>query len=170
MMRTVVLLAALALPLAACGAKDEEKASAPVDTAEARAATVEVGGSSGLKIDTDGFKASVEIPGMEMGGKDFDLDDMTLYPGSKVTGMAITARDKDGDKSGVVKVTFFSPAAPDAVLAHAAKEASREGFTVTRSGLGLTGSGAEDKALAYLVTAEGAGTRGTVTLSDGSAN
>ena len=165
-MRTLVLLTALALPLAACGSKEKEATSVTVDTAEARAATVAVGGSSGLKIDTDGFKASVEIPGMEMGGKDFDLDNMTLYPGSKVTGMAVTARDKDGDQSGGVKVTFFSPAAPDAVLAHAEKEADREGYAVGRSGRGLTGGDGRNKGIAYIVEAEGTGTRGTVTLTD----
>lgn len=165
-MRLLPLIIALPL-LASCSVKaDSDKKTASVSIGD----SILPGDSSlsdkGLKIDADGFKAALEIPGMEIGGKKFDLDGMKLYPGSSVKGMTVQARAKDGEKKGTVRVTFTSPASPDSVLAFAEKEAAREGYAVGRSGLGLTGSDGKDKLIAYIVAAEGSGTRGSVTLSD----
>lgn len=165
-MRLLPLIVALPLLAACSGKADSDNGTASVSIDD----SILPGDSSlsdkGLKIDTDGFKAALEIPGMEIGGKDFDLDGMKLYPGSSVKGMTVQARAKGGEKKGSVHVTFTSPASPDAVLAHAEKEAAREGYAVGRSGLGLTGSDGKDKSIAYIVAAEGRGTRGSVTLTD----
>lgn len=173
-MRLLPLIIALPL-LASCSVEtDSEKDKAQVSVGgvkidadgEGGKATVSVGGDNGLKIDTDGFKAAVEIPGMEFGGKNFDIDGMKLYPGSTIKGMRVDARDKDGDKNATVVVTFMSPAAPEAVLAFAEKEADREGYAVGRSGRGLTGGDGHNKGIAYVVDASGTGTVGTVTMTD----
>jgi len=165
------LIFALPLLAAACSVNsDDDKAKVSVGGIEIDAngdkALVSIGGEKGLKIDTDGFKATVEIPGMNLGGKGFDIDGMKLYPGSTIKGMRVDARDKDGDKNTTIVVTFTSPAAPDVVLAFAEKEADREGYAVGRSGRGLTGGDGSNKGIAYVVDAEGSGTRGTVTLTD----
>ena len=171
-MRLLPLFVALPL-LAGCSLKadsDEKKAEVSVGgvevSADGKRASVSVGGESGMKIETDGFKAALEIPGMEMGGKDFDIDGMKLYPGSVVKGMKINATGKGDTKRGTVKVTFTSPAAPDAVLAHAETEAKREGFTAARAGLAMTGSDGKDKALEVRVAAADGGSTGTLTLTD----
>ncbi|TRW14130.1 hypothetical protein [Glacieibacterium frigidum] len=174
-MRLLPLIIALPL-LAACSVKadsDAKKAEVSIGGVEIDAdgekATVSVGGESGMKIETDGFKAALDIPGMDIGGKDFDIDGMKLYPGSVVKGMAVNATGKGDAKTSTVKVTFTSPAAPDAVLAHTEAEAKREGFTATRSGLGLTGSDGKDKSIQVRVAAAGKGSTGTLTLTDAKA-
>lgn len=171
-MRLLPLIIALPL-LASCSVKadsDEKKAEVSVGGIEIDAdgdkASVTVGGEKGLKIDTDGFKAAVEIPGMEIGGKNFDIDGMKLYPGSVVKGMAVNATGKGDTKRGTVKVTFTSPAFPDAVLAHAEAEAKREGFTARRDGMTVTGTGGEDKSLEVRVAKTDGGSTGTLTLTD----
>ncbi len=170
-----VILSVLAtLPLlAACHAKVDSKSkdgttfekTVDIDS-DGGHAMVSVGGEHGLKIDTDGFKAALDIPGMEFGGKDFDIDGMKLYPGSKVKGMKVKAHDTEGDKSGTVTVTFVSPASPDAVLVHAEAQAKDEDYTVTRSGLTLTGKKDGDKSFVYSVVADGARSVGTLTMTD----
>lgn len=165
-MRLISLLTILPL-LAACNAtKDEERTvSKTVVITDDSKAIAAVGGDTGFKIDTDQFKASVDIPGMEMGGKDFDIDGMKLLPGSTVRGIKVVASEKAGDKHGVLTFSFISPATPDAVLAHAEAQAKAKGWTVARSSNGIGGT-KDDKTIAYRVAATGAQTNGTVTLTD----
>ena len=172
----LVPLIVVALPLTACKRRhhDDDKTvtieKTVTVTTDGDKSMVSVGGDHGLKIDTDGFKAALDIPGMEFGGKNFDIDGMKLYPGSKVKGMKVKAHDADGDKSGTVTVTFVSPASPDAVLVHAEAQAKDEDYTVTRSGQTLNGKKGDDKHFVYTVAADGAGTTGTLTMTDTDGN
>lgn len=165
-MRQVLLLPAILL-VAACSSKaDSDKTDVTVEktvTIDSKAAA-SVGGESGFKIDTDEFKASLDIPGMEMGGKDFDIDDMTLLPGTKVRGMKVKVSEKAGKKDGVVTITFVSPGTPAAVLDHAETQAKEKGWSVARTVDGVGGT-KDDKTIAYKVAASGAQTTGTVTIS-----
>ena len=164
----LTLAAAALLALTACGSKDKETSAVAVSVADTDKALASVGGERGFKIDTDGFKASFEVPGMEMGGKDFDIDGMTLPPGSKVNGMKVVANERDGKGSGKVTVTFTSPAAPAAVLDHAADTARQQGYAVQRAETTLNGTArkdGEDKSFVYTVAAAGSGTTGTVVMS-----
>ncbi len=164
-MRLIPLFIVLPL-LAACSASNDEDrtVSKTVVITDDSKAVAAVGGESGFKIDTDKFKASIDIPGLEMGGKDFDIDGMKLLPGSKVRGMKVVASEKAGDKHGVVTISFVSPGTPDAVLTHAATQARDKGWTVARSTSGLGGTKGE-KTVAYRVAAAGGQTSGTVTLT-----
>ena len=168
--------AALVLPvalLAGCHAKVDRKdkdgtsfeKTVDIDSDGAHS-TVSIGGDHGFKIDADGFKAAIDIPGMAMGGKHFELDGMKLYPGSTVKGMSVKAHDRDGDKSGTVTVTFASPGTPDAVLTHAEAQAKDEDYEVTRSGLTLTGKKDDDHSFVYTVAADGNGSTGTIVMTD----
>lgn len=160
--------ALIALPLlAGCSKSNADKSDAGVErtvSVEGEKAAAALGGQSGLKIDTDDFKASLEIPGMSMGGKAFNIDDMTLLPGSKVRGMNIVKHDKNDTKDGVVTITFVSPGAPAAVLEHAEAQAKEHGWAVARSadGVGATKGG---KTIAYKVAAAGPDTAGTVVIT-----
>ena len=120
----------------------------------------------GLKIDTDGFKASLDIPGMSLGGKDFDISGMKLYPGSQVHGMKVAAHDKDGDKHGTVTVSFTSPATPEAVLTQAAAQAKAHDWTLTRTGSSLIGINDDGDTMTYTVTPAGTASAGTIVLTD----
>lgn len=169
-MRLLPLLIALPL-LAGCHAKSDaskdpdrtvtiDKTVTFGDGAKASA----VGGDNGFKISTDDFKASLEIPGLQMGGKNFDIDGMALLPGSQVRGMNVASHKTDGEKSDKVTVTFTSPGTPDAVLTHAAVEAKAKGWAVARTATGLGGTKGE-KTIAYAVVPDGAKTNGTVTIT-----
>ncbi|UAJ09164.1 hypothetical protein [Polymorphobacter megasporae] len=102
--------------------------------------------AAGLDIDTDKFKANIEIPGLSLGGDHMDMDGMKLYPGSTVKGMHVKASDHNGDSRGTVTMDFTSPAAPAAVADHMKAQAEKAGFTVVgASAAGLTGTKVEDK-------------------------
>lgn len=168
-MRQILVLFAIPL-LAACNAKsDKDQADVTIEksvtvTADDDKAAAALGGEHGFKIDTNKFKASLDIPGLEMGGKNFNIDDMTLLPGTQVRGMKVMASDKDGDKSGIVTITFVSPGTPAAVLDHAEAQAKKEGWSVARTADGLGGT-RKDKTIAYKVAASGTQTAGTVTVT-----
>ena len=163
-MRILPVLIALPL-LAACHAKVSDKDDATTATATADGKTATASSEAGsFKIDTDKFKASLEIPGMALGSKDFDIDDMTLLPNSTVNGMAVQSRETDGSKHGKVTIKFNSPGTPDAVLAHAESQAKDKGWAVTRTGDGLTGTKGE-RTIAYAVTPNGSTTKGSVTIT-----
>ena len=171
-MRLLPMLIALPL-LASCNVSAEKDKSSTVTVGDAvkvdtdgTTSTFAVAGDHGLKIDTDGFKAALDIPGMTLGGKDFDISGMKLYPGSEVHGMKVVARDKDGDKRGVVTISFTSPAAPEAVLTQAMTEAKAHDWTVTRAGNTLNGTKGDGDSMAYAVAASGKGSSGTIVLTD----
>ncbi|WP_419815347.1 hypothetical protein [Glacieibacterium sp.] len=141
----------ITLPLLACHAESTTKSTAA---------------DHGLKIDANGFKASLDIPGMALGGKDFDISGMKLYPGSEVHGMKVTAHDKDGAKQGTVTVSFTSPAPPEKVLTEAETEAKANDWTMTRSGDTLNGINDDGDTMTYTVTSSGSASTGTIILTD----
>ncbi len=154
-MRRAVLLLAFPLVLAACGHRRTEETTTTVTKDGVTTTTVttrKVGAhddaktSSGLDIDTDKFKANIEIPAMIFGGDHMDMDGMKLYPGSTVKGIHVKATDRNGDSRGTVTMDFTSPAAPAAVADHMKAQAEKAGFTVSgASAAGMTGIKAEDK-------------------------
>ncbi len=183
-MRRAVLLLAVpfvvpALFLAACDRRHTEETTTTVTkdgTTTTTVTTRKVGKRdaddakvSGLTIDSDKFKANIEIPGMSFGADHMDIDGMKLYPGSKVKAVRVHARDRDGDKQGTVTMDFTSPATPPAVAVHMAAEAKKAGFAVTGvSPAGLSGTKTEDKeANHFTVTlnANGDATLGQLTMT-----
>ena len=96
---------------------------------------------SGLSIDSDKFKANLDIPGLTFGGDSMDLDGMKLYPGSTVRGMHVHAVDRPGTEKGEVIVDFTSPAAPAVVAQHLADQARTAGFALgTDTAAAVSGS------------------------------
>ena len=155
-MHRAVLLLAIPLVLAGCGRRHHDETTTTVTkdgvTTTTVTRTTRHGGDdgdktvSGLNIDTDKFKANLEIPGLTFGADDMDMDGMKLYPGSKVRGIRVKASKHDGDEKGVVTMDFTSPAAPAAVVAHMTAEAKKAGFTVSGvTPAGLSGIKVEDK-------------------------
>ncbi len=126
------------LAVVACGHKAEQETQTTVThngvtttTITKRAVDRDASTGGGLKIDSDQFKANVEIPGLSFGGDHMDLDGMKLYPGSTVKGVHVHAVDKGGADRGEVIMNFSSPAAPVTVARHMADQARNAGFTVT---------------------------------------
>lgn len=85
---------------------------------------------STLAIDTDGFKANIEVPGLELSGSHVDIGGVKLYPGSTVRGMKVIANDHEGDKTHRVAFDFSSPASPADVARHLTGQATEAGFAL----------------------------------------
>lgn len=139
-MRRFALLVLPCLALAGCGGHATEETTKTVTKDGVTTTTItthEVGHGgkatstgSGLSIDSDKFKANLDIPGLTFGGDDMDLEGMKLYPGSTVRGMHVHAVDRPGTEKGEVIVDFTSPAAPAVVAQHMADEARRADFAL----------------------------------------
>ena len=179
-MRRFVLVILPLVTLAACGGHATEETTRTVSkdgitttTITTRAvgrgdqATANTG--TGLSIDSDKFKANLDIPGLAFGGDDMNLDGMKLYPGSTVKGMHVHAVDRPGTDKGEVVVDFTSPAAPAVVAQHMADEARRAGFTlVVNTPVQVGGSKAgtdETSRFAVTVSPNGDGTAGQLTMT-----
>ena len=172
---------AAALVLAGCGGHATEETTHTVTrdgvtttTITTRAAgdaraTATAAGSSGLSIDSDQFKANIDIPGMSFGGEHMNLDGIKLYPGSTVKGMHVHAVDRPGIEKGEVVVDFTSPAAPVTVAQHMADAARRAGYTLTVNSAAQVGGskadGNETKRFAVTLGPNGEATAGQMTLT-----
>lgn len=178
----LVMLPVAVVPLvalAACGGHATEETTRTVTKNGVTTTTVtsrEVGhggsataGGSGVSIDSDKFKANVDIPGLTFGGDTMDLDGMKLYPGSTVKGMHVHAVDRPGTDKGEVVIDFTSPAAPAVVARHMADEARRADFTLganTTGAVSGTKSGNDGvNRFAVTLLPNGDGTAGQLTMT-----
>ena len=128
-----------------------------------------------LAIDTDGFKANIEVPGLELSGSHVDIGGVKLLPGSTARGLKVAANDHNGDKTHRVAFDFISPASPADVVRDLAGQATEAGFALTStpdpSGSTIL-EGARHKSdgaqrIRFVLRGAGAQTSGTAVL-DGS--
>ncbi|MEL6875688.1 MAG: hypothetical protein AAGM33_09440 [Pseudomonadota bacterium] len=134
----IAALAAAPLLLTACSASG----SADGDTAEDNSDTgsITIGGEgddSKFSIRAEGFSMDVDLPTVSIDSDDFDLNNVRLYPGSKVTGMKI--EDVDGE-GGQVILDFTAPAGTDELLPWFEEKMTEERFTVEKDGTTLSGT------------------------------
>jgi hypothetical protein len=129
--------------------------------------------TSTIAIDSDKFKANIEIPGIEFDGSKMDIDGIKLPKGSAIKGLNVNATDKDGTERGNVVFDFASPMTPAAVADHlTAQIADSDWAPATRTtaadgAIVLSTSKTDDgkETLDYRLVADGAAaTRGTATI------
>ncbi|MGL4542932.1 MAG: hypothetical protein ACRCUI_10530, partial [Polymorphobacter sp.] len=97
-----VVLPALAILVAGTAMSSCDRAK-PEPGAEARASVdASPAKVSALSIDTDGFKADIQIPGIEFSGDKLDIDGIMLPKGSVIKGMKIRAVETAGRDHGSV--------------------------------------------------------------------
>jgi hypothetical protein len=86
-------------------------------------------GQQSVSIDVPGFSAKVKVPDLDIGG-DTKIEDMPLYPGTKVNGVNITAQDGDADQEskGNVTMAFTAPADTAKVIAWYKDQAGKHGW------------------------------------------
>lgn len=86
-------------------------------------------GQQSVSIDVPGFSAKVKVPDLDIGG-DTKIEDMPLYPGTRVNGVNITAQDGDADREskGNVTMAFTAPADTGKVIAWYKDQAGRHGW------------------------------------------
>ena len=132
------LIASLAL-LGACGG-DKDPTTVTIRAGEDGNAqiTAEPGEESRLKIDTDGFKADVRVPGLGMLANKMEIDGVKLYPGSKVAGVNIEGGR--GREDGRFAMRFDAPAGREPVGDWFGEQFSANDFTARKTPTGYAGT------------------------------
>jgi hypothetical protein len=130
-----LLLAGAALALAGCNIKahgdNGEDASITIGNG-ADGTTASAGnGQQSVSIKVPGFSAKVNVPDLDI-GDDTKIEDMPLFPGTKVNGVNISAQDgSDGGESrGDVTMAFTAPADTARVIAWYKDQAGKHGWQV----------------------------------------
>lgn len=90
----------------------------------------EAGGQS-VAIDVPGFSAKVDVPDLDI-GDDTKIEDMPLYPGTRVNGVNVSAHDggDGGESKGDVTMAFTAPAEPARMIAWYKDQAGKHGWSV----------------------------------------
>lgn len=164
--KTFTILAA-ALALAACD-----------DSGNGTSVSIDASGTDGnmiagmdgngqLAIDLPGgFAGKIKLPKLKLDAENFDMNGVHLFPGSTISGMNITADDKNGKDDGLVRVSFESPATPTKVRDWFLEKLSKQaGFNITANGNALTGTTDEKQPFRLELTPDGADkSRGTIAI------
>jgi hypothetical protein len=164
--KTLAAIAA-ALALAACGDKGDGTSIAINASTTEGNMVAGVDGNGQLAINLPGgFAGNIKLPKLKLDADDFDMNGVHLYPGSTISGMNVDASQKQGKDSGLVRISFQSPAAPSKVRDWFLDKLSKEaGFTIKASGNSLIGTTDERQPFRLELTPEGADTsRGTIAI------
>lgn len=170
-MRLAFLIPPMML-LAACGS-EEKKAGEETEVsinAEGDGGGVKIQtGKDGGKISLggDGAAINIDVPDfvdLDV-ASDFDIDGVTLYPGSHVTKVDVNASDKNGADKATVKLGFTSPAAPKKAADWMAGEFAKKGVKVTRIGDTLAGKDKDGADFRINFDPDGANAKGEVVLT-----
>ena len=134
LLRLIPVVAIPAVLLAGCqmkiGKDEQEGNSASVSVGDDGNVQVSAAdGARGVSISVPGFSAKVNVPGLELGGDDMDIDGMKLYPGTKLANVNVNG----GDHSGTVDMKFNAPGAPTAIADYYVNAAREKAFTEVAS-------------------------------------
>ena len=119
-------------------------------------------GADGVSVSIPGFDAKLNVPGVELGGDDMDIDGIKLYPGTEVKGINVT--DQKGAGNSRVEMRFTSPATPDQVRDWFQQRLAKAGFTLKQEGNALTGTTDEKKPFRLDLNGDGTTAKGTIVL------
>lgn len=154
----LILIAALPLALSACSKVEDESADGSgmsidfSDDSKSDAEKIKIGGDgedSKFSIKADGFSMEVDLPSITLDSDDFDMNDVDLYPGSRVTSFDI--QDKDG-QGGSVRISFKSPAGVEKLASWYETRLTANDFEVARNGTNLSGKTEDGDAYSLALT------------------
>lgn len=134
--RPFLLLTAAAATLAACSVRTHD------DNGAEASITIGSGGGSGsaggtgngqqsVAINVPGFSAKLNVPDLDIGG-DTKIEDMPMFPGTKVNGVNISANGSDGtggESKGTVNMAFTAPGKSADVVNWYRGQAQKNGWT-----------------------------------------
>ena len=139
----IAVVAALPLVLSACSKSDDEDSSVSIDLSDDSAEEsekIKIGGEGEegkFSIKADGFSMDVDLPEIKLDSDDFDLNNVALYPGSKITNFDIEDQKGEGGK---VTVSFVAPTDADSLSDWFQTKMTAEEFEVTKDGNNLSGT------------------------------
>jgi hypothetical protein len=168
MIRTALVVALIALPLAACG-DGKQGTTITFNSSDADGNTTGVidGTTGKVAINAPGFSGALSLPKIHIDSNDFNMNGVHLYPGSTVSGMNVNAQGngKGGDGDGNVTVNFSSPAKPDTVQAWFLDKLNHAGFDVKSDGTGISGMTDDKKPFRLDLSPDGADkAKGVITM------
>ncbi len=91
------------------------------------------GNTQSVSINVPGFSAKVNVPGLNLGGDTTKIDDLAVFPGTKVNGVKITGQASDGsggDSDGNVEMGFSAPGDPAKIIDWYRGQAQQQGWTI----------------------------------------
>lgn len=163
----VLATVATALALAACGGSGEGSSVSINASSTDGNMIAGMDGNGQLAINLPGgFAGNIKLPKLKLDADDFDMNGVHLFPGSTISGMNIDASEQAGKDSGLVRISFQSPAAPATVRDWFLDKLSREaGFTISASDNSLIGTTDEKQPFRLELTPDGADkSRGTIAI------
>lgn len=154
-MRLALLFPLTALAVAAC---DGTGTSVTIDAkSDGGNSTLATDGNGQMAIKVPGFEGALKIPKMEIDAEDFEMNGVTLYPGSKITNLHVNAEEHAGRRDkGEVTVDFTSRAAPATVQQWFREKMTAKGFKAETDGAGLKGTTDEGDPFTLRLEADGA--------------
>jgi hypothetical protein len=170
-MRTVFFIAPLLL-LSACGSSKDEGGAGTSVNIDAKGESGEDvairadGDTGAVTMKVPGFEGKFALPKMHIGGDNFDIDGVTLYPGSKVTTFNVAATNSEKDGPTNVSIAFTSPADPSKVAAYFRKAFKDESIDLSGIDSALTGKNKDgDNFIITLAPGSAGQTNGKIALS-----
>ena len=141
----LIALAALPLALSACTKVSDEgedgfEMSVDLGDEDGEISKIKIGGDgeeANFSIKADGFAFDIDIPAIELDSDDFDLNNVALYPGTKITGLNVEDMDDGGGK---VSLSFVAPTSADKLATWYETKMKAEHFVVAKSGNSLSGT------------------------------
>jgi len=155
-MRSLLILATFALPLAACD-RSQEGTQVAV-TANGSGGSIDKGGE--VKIDTPAFKGAFKLPQINLAAENFDINGVHLYPDSKIASVNVDGTGKDK-----VTVRFTSPGDVATVCGWFAEQFAKAGNPVKVAGNTLTGKD-DDQTFTIDLTEQDGQSAGVVRIGD----
>ena len=167
-------LAVLPIAVSACSKAEDDSGtdegvefSVDLGDEDSKADKIKIGGDGEegkLSIKADGFSMDIDLPSIKLDSDDFDLNNVSLYPGTKVTGLDV--EDKDG-KGGNVTLSFVAPTDTKTLTSWFEEKMKAESFEVAKSSNGLSGKTDEGDPFDLKLTAKSSEeTAGKLTFSE----
>jgi len=96
------------------------------------------GGNHSMSINAPGFSARMDLPDLDLGTGSMQIEDMKIFPGTKIQGLNITGEardtassaDESADGKGEVQMGFTAPGGVDQVIAWYRDQAQKSGWTI----------------------------------------
>ncbi len=141
-------LAAIPLVVSACSreeAADSDGNPIEIDLSDEDSSDAEkitIGGDSDGKfsIKADGFSMDIDLPSITLDADDLDLNDVKLYPGSRITNFKI--EDVDGS-GGKVVLDFVAPVDQQGLSDWFAEQMAAEKYELEKDGANLSGTSSD---------------------------